>query len=70
MADRDQRPDSKKPQQEMAGQGQARGDRVVGKQHGKQPVVGRDVPDESKERHTEIAVEAGRHDGEHRDDKH
>ena len=25
-----------------------------------QPVVGRDVPDESKERHTEIAVEAGR----------
>ena len=26
----------------------------------KQPVVGRDVPDESKERHTEIAVEAGR----------
>ena len=32
--------------------------------------VGRDVPDESKERHTEIAVEAGRklgaqHDGEH-----
>ena len=37
--------------------------------------VGRDVPDESKERHTEIAVEAGRkgavsqHDGEHKDDK-
>ncbi len=27
-----------------------------------QPVVGRDVPDESKERHTEIAVEAGRQD--------
>jgi hypothetical protein len=27
-----------------------------------QPVVGRDVPDESKEHHTEIAVEAGRHD--------
>jgi hypothetical protein len=26
----------------------------------RQPVVGRDVPDESKERHTEIAVEAGR----------
>ena len=27
-----------------------------------QPVVGRDVPDESKEHHTEIAVEAGRQD--------
>jgi len=26
------------------------------------PVVGRDVPDESKEHHTEIAVEAGRQD--------
>lgn len=26
----------------------------------KNPVVGRDVPDESKERHTEIAVDAGR----------
>ena len=26
-------------------------------------IVGRDVPDESKERHTEIAVEAGKHDG-------
>ena len=25
-----------------------------------QPVIGRDVPDESKEHHTEIAVEAGR----------
>ena len=36
--------------------------------------VGREVPDESKERHTEIAVEAGRkgaadqRDGEHKDD--
>jgi len=28
----------------------------------RQPVVGRDVPDESKEHHTEIAVEAGHHD--------
>ena len=27
-----------------------------------QPVVGRDVPDESKERHTEIAVEVGHQD--------
>jgi general stress protein YciG len=33
-------------------------------------IVGRDVPDESKERHTEIAVEAGRKGGEHRNDKH
>lgn len=31
--------------------------------------VGRDVPDESKERHTEIAVEAGRKGGEHGNDK-
>jgi len=29
-------------------------------------VVGNDIPDESKERHTEIAVEAGRKVGEHR----
>ena len=28
----------------------------------RQPVVGSDVPDESKERHTEIAVEVGRQD--------
>ena len=32
--------------------------------------VGRDVPDESKERHTEIAVEAGHKDGEHHGEKH
>lgn len=31
--------------------------------------VGRDVPDESKERHTEIAVEAGRKAGELHHDK-
>ena len=31
------------------------------------PVVGNDVPDESKERHTEIAVEAGRKIGEAHD---
>ena len=28
------------------------------------PVVGNDIPDESKERHTEIAVDAGRKIGE------
>jgi hypothetical protein len=32
-------------------------------------VIGRDVPDESKERHTEIAIEAGR-TGERHGDKH
>jgi hypothetical protein len=32
--------------------------------------VGRDVPDESKERHTEIAVEAGRKGGEYHGEKH
>jgi general stress protein YciG len=32
-------------------------------------IVGRDVPDESKERHTEIAVEAGRKGGERREDQ-
>jgi hypothetical protein len=31
--------------------------------------VGEDVPDESKERHTEIAVEAGRKVSERKDDK-
>jgi hypothetical protein len=29
----------------------------------RQPIVGRDVPDESNEHHTEIAVDAGHHDG-------
>ena len=32
-------------------------------------VIGRDVPDESKERHTEIAVEAGRTVGNRHRDK-
>jgi hypothetical protein len=31
--------------------------------------VGHDVPDESKERHTEIAVEAGQREGPRRDNK-
>ncbi|MGH7063597.1 MAG: hypothetical protein ACREET_05925 [Stellaceae bacterium] len=31
--------------------------------------VGHDVPDHSKEHNTEIAVEAGRHGGEHHDEK-
>jgi hypothetical protein len=33
------------------------------------PVVGEDVPDESKERHTEIAVEAGEKVGQKHDKK-
>ena len=28
----------------------------------RQPIVGSDIPDESKERHTEIAVEVGHQD--------
>ena len=32
-------------------------------------IIGRDVPDESKERHTEIAVEAGRTVGDRHGDK-
>lgn len=35
----------------------------------RQPVVGRDVPDESKEHHTEIAVDAGHHDGSKKGEK-
>jgi hypothetical protein len=40
-------------------------------QHGVRDMgsVGRDEPDQSKERNTEIAVEAGRKGPEHRDDK-
>ena len=34
-----------------------------------QPVVGKDVPDESKERHTEIAVGAGEKVGGRHSDK-
>jgi hypothetical protein len=34
------------------------------------PIVGEDVPDESKERHTEIAVDAGEKVGTHHDKKH
>jgi hypothetical protein len=39
------------------------------KQGADQPIVGKDVPDESKERHTEIAVEAGQKVGESHDEK-
>jgi hypothetical protein len=33
-------------------------------------VIGQDVPDESKERHTEIAVDAGKKMGDRHADKH
>lgn len=61
MADRDQLPDPKQqqhqqgPRREMAGQAR-------GKQHSAdhQPIVGEEVADHSKEKRTEIAVEAGK----------
>ena len=40
---------------------------VVGIERLKGRVVGKDVPDESKERHTEIAIEAGRKSGSRHD---
>jgi hypothetical protein len=35
----------------------------------RQPIVGSDVPDESKERHTEIAVEVGRQEDREKGEK-
>lgn len=70
MADREQRGMEQKPERDFTG--------VVGQSHGSDlpkeqqsigkpgGTVGREVPDESKEHHTEIAVEAGHEDGEHR----
>jgi hypothetical protein len=58
MDDREQRKDKMDPKK-------IRRDRVP---HSGE-IIGKDVPDESKERHTEIAVEAGRTVGEHHDDK-
>ncbi len=75
MADREQsskRAMQPKPQREVGGtvgqrhggQGHAEQDR----ERGLKPdaMVGRDVPDESKEHHTEIAVEAGRKSNDNR----
>ena len=65
MADRNQS-QAEKTATDQRQQGQRTGQRnmpnermrgAVGQKHG---VVGNDIPDESKERHTEIAVEAGR----------
>ena len=67
MADREQSQTSKrgmdeKPQRDLAGKGhQTSGSKGEERQHGVKNLgsVGRDVPDESKERNTEIAVDAG-----------
>ncbi len=61
-----------KPQRDVAGGGtQTSGSRGQEREHGVKNIgsVGRDVPDQSKEKNTEIAVEAGHKDGEHRDGK-
>lgn len=66
MADRDQfdtstRGTAEKPRRDNTG----KGDVAKEREHGVKPggTVGRDVPDESKERHTEIAVGAGHKGG-------
>jgi hypothetical protein len=66
MADREQ---AQKPQRDIAGKPTATsGSRGQERQHGVKDMgsVGRDVPDQSKEHNTEIAVEAGHKDGERR----
>ena len=78
MADREQSQTSKrgmdeKPQRDLAAKGHpTSGSKGEERQHGVRNLgsVGRDEPDQSKERNTEIAVEAGhKGPGEHRDDK-
>ena len=75
MADREQFPTSKremykKPQPD-AGATRTSGSRGEERDHGVRDArsVGRDVPDQSKERNTEIAVEAGRKGGKSSEDK-
>jgi hypothetical protein len=74
MADQRQSPSpqdgmSGKPQSGVGGATQTSGSRDQERLHGVKEMgsVGRDVPDESKERHTEIAVEAGHKNGERRE---
>jgi hypothetical protein len=75
MADQRQSPRSQdgmseKPQRGVGGATQTSGSRGQERLHGvKEDMgsVGRDVPDQSKERNTEIAVEAGRKNSEHRE---
>ena len=78
MADREQSQTSKrgmdeKPQRDIAGKPHATsGSKGEERQHGVRDMgsVGRDQPDQSKERNTEIAVEAGHKEpGQHHDAK-
>jgi len=75
MADREQSHASKggmaeKPQRDVGG-ARTSGSKGEERDHGVRDVgsVGRDEPDHSKERNTEIAVEAGHKGGERRDKK-
>jgi hypothetical protein len=74
MADQRQPPNpqdgmSEKPKSGLGGATQTSGSRGQEHLHGVKNMgsVGRDVPDQSKERNTEIAVEAGHKNGEHRE---
>lgn len=60
---------SGKPQPGVSDATETSGSRGQERLHGVKEMgsVGRDVPDDSKERHTEIAVEAGHKGGEHRE---
>ena len=78
MADREQSQTSKrgmdeKRQRDVAGKGHpTSGSKGEERQHGVRDIgsVGRDEPDQSKEKNTEIAVGAGhKGPGEHREDK-
>ena len=79
MADREQSQTSKremdqKPQRDVAGTSQQTGSQsAVDKEHEhgikSGGTVGREVPDLSKEKNTEIAIEAGHTGGERRDEK-
>ena len=80
MADREHPHTSKpglaeKSQRQMAGQGGRTAGAPDEHRVKKGGTVGRDIPDESKERHTEIAVEAGQkvgaaHRANHPDNEH
>ena len=74
MADQRQSPTpqdgmSEKPQRGVGGATQTSGSRGQERLHGVKDIgsVGRDEPDQSRERNTEIAVEAGHKNGEHRE---
>jgi hypothetical protein len=72
MAGREQSPTPKPGMEEKprdTGSTQTSGSKGQERQHGvkEHGSAGRDVPDQSKERNTEIAVEAGHKDGGHRD---